>query len=239
MPSGVRPHCPCTQYQPLCAGRCTFPPACLSRNESSGNTHCLLYKLYTLYGIYVYMDLDERVDWLSICQEEQRLTDVVKQCGGSVSVRGAIHSRAFIHSNKPKAQLAVKVTFYYSRQCENKVWKQCVIHHNIFVGSCWRGIWFLRCPQGFRWCLRSCWHQRRRAEEATGINKGQVHTAFAWSHFPVLVLNHGGIGQEMFQFSASLYYFLQWNKTLRCFFHHFSVPLFQSNSAALVVSFLL
>lgn len=33
----------------------------------------------------------------------------VQECGGSVSVRGAIHSRAYVHSNKPKAKLAEKV----------------------------------------------------------------------------------------------------------------------------------
>ncbi|XP_071750787.1 protein odr-4 homolog [Centroberyx gerrardi] len=40
---------------------------------------------------------------------EQRLTEAVQQCGGSVSVRGAIHSRAYLHSNKPKASLAEKL----------------------------------------------------------------------------------------------------------------------------------
>lgn len=40
---------------------------------------------------------------------EHRVTDVVQRCGGSVSVRGAIHSRAFLHSNKPKAKLAEKL----------------------------------------------------------------------------------------------------------------------------------
>uniref|UniRef100_A0A3P9BXF1 Protein odr-4 homolog n=1 Tax=Maylandia zebra TaxID=106582 RepID=A0A3P9BXF1_9CICH len=38
-----------------------------------------------------------------------RLTDVIEQCGGSVSVTGAIHSRAYLHSNKPKARLAEKL----------------------------------------------------------------------------------------------------------------------------------
>uniref|UniRef100_A0A3Q2XBU5 Protein odr-4 homolog n=1 Tax=Haplochromis burtoni TaxID=8153 RepID=A0A3Q2XBU5_HAPBU len=37
------------------------------------------------------------------------LTDVIEQCGGSVSVTGAIHSRAYLHSNKPKARLAEKL----------------------------------------------------------------------------------------------------------------------------------
>lgn len=41
---------------------------------------------------------------------EQRISDVgVQECGGSVSVRGAIHSRAYVHSNKPKAKLAEKL----------------------------------------------------------------------------------------------------------------------------------
>lgn len=34
---------------------------------------------------------------------------MIEQCGGSVSVTGAIHSRAYLHSNKPKARLAEKV----------------------------------------------------------------------------------------------------------------------------------
>ncbi|KAM6920371.1 protein odr-4 homolog isoform 2-T5 [Lycodopsis pacificus] len=42
-------------------------------------------------------------------QEERRSTDVVQRCGGSVSIRGAIHSRAYLHSNKPKAKLAEKL----------------------------------------------------------------------------------------------------------------------------------
>lgn len=46
---------------------------------------------------------------LLITPDDQKLTDVVQQCGGSVSVRGAIHSRAFLHSNKPKAKLAEKL----------------------------------------------------------------------------------------------------------------------------------
>ncbi|GAA6227551.1 protein odr-4 homolog [Lates japonicus] len=46
---------------------------------------------------------------LLITPDEQRLTDVVQQCGGSVSVRGSIHSRAYLHSNKPKAKLAEKL----------------------------------------------------------------------------------------------------------------------------------
>lgn len=46
---------------------------------------------------------------LLITPDEQRSPDVVQMCGGSVSVRGAIHSRAFLHSNKPKARLAEKL----------------------------------------------------------------------------------------------------------------------------------
>ncbi|CAK6969429.1 protein odr-4 homolog isoform X2 [Scomber scombrus] len=46
---------------------------------------------------------------LLISPEEQRLTDVVQRCGGSVSVRGAIHSRIYLHSYKPKAKLAEKL----------------------------------------------------------------------------------------------------------------------------------
>ncbi|XP_039672720.1 protein odr-4 homolog [Perca fluviatilis] len=44
-----------------------------------------------------------------ITPDDQRLTDVVQRCGGSVSVRGAIHSRAYLHSNKPKVKLAEKL----------------------------------------------------------------------------------------------------------------------------------
>uniref|UniRef100_UPI0037E931F4 protein odr-4 homolog n=1 Tax=Semicossyphus pulcher TaxID=241346 RepID=UPI0037E931F4 len=40
---------------------------------------------------------------------DKKLTDVVQQCEGSMSVRGAIHSTAYIHSNKPKARLAEKL----------------------------------------------------------------------------------------------------------------------------------
>ncbi|KAM9323548.1 protein odr-4 homolog isoform 1-T3 [Pholidichthys leucotaenia] len=46
---------------------------------------------------------------LLIAPDDQRLNNVVEQCGGSVSVRGAVHSRAFLHSNKPKAKLAEKL----------------------------------------------------------------------------------------------------------------------------------
>ncbi|XP_005938243.2 protein odr-4 homolog [Haplochromis burtoni] len=46
---------------------------------------------------------------LLITTENKRLTDVIEQCGGSVSVTGAIHSRAYLHSNKPKARLAEKL----------------------------------------------------------------------------------------------------------------------------------
>ncbi|KAM4552028.1 protein odr-4 homolog isoform 1-T4 [Odontesthes bonariensis] len=46
---------------------------------------------------------------LLITPDVQRLTDVIQPCGGSVSVGGAVHSRAFLHSNKPKAKLAEKL----------------------------------------------------------------------------------------------------------------------------------
>ncbi|XP_037537419.1 protein odr-4 homolog [Nematolebias whitei] len=46
---------------------------------------------------------------LLIKPDVQRSADVVQRCGGSVSVSGAIHSRAFFHSNKPKAKLAEKL----------------------------------------------------------------------------------------------------------------------------------
>ncbi|KAM3603891.1 uncharacterized protein V6R79_003631 [Siganus canaliculatus] len=46
---------------------------------------------------------------LFITPDEQKSTEVVQQCGGSVAVRGAIHSRAYLHSNKPKARLAEKL----------------------------------------------------------------------------------------------------------------------------------
>uniref|UniRef100_A0A672HT94 Protein odr-4 homolog n=1 Tax=Salarias fasciatus TaxID=181472 RepID=A0A672HT94_SALFA len=42
-------------------------------------------------------------------QDFQRVSDVVQQCGGSVCVRGAVHSRAYLHSNKPKGKLAEKL----------------------------------------------------------------------------------------------------------------------------------
>ncbi|XP_061587974.1 protein odr-4 homolog [Cololabis saira] len=44
-----------------------------------------------------------------ITPDEQRIADVVQRCGGSVSIRGAIHSRAYLHSNKPKAKQAEKL----------------------------------------------------------------------------------------------------------------------------------
>ncbi|XP_072297011.1 protein odr-4 homolog [Eucyclogobius newberryi] len=40
---------------------------------------------------------------------ERRMSDVVQICGGSVSIKGAVHSRAYVHSNKPKAKLAEKM----------------------------------------------------------------------------------------------------------------------------------
>ncbi|XP_068197409.1 protein odr-4 homolog [Antennarius striatus] len=46
---------------------------------------------------------------LLITPDDHRLSAAAQPCGGSVSVRGAIHSRAYLHSNKPKARLAEKV----------------------------------------------------------------------------------------------------------------------------------
>ncbi|XP_069367730.1 protein odr-4 homolog isoform X2 [Paralichthys olivaceus] len=46
---------------------------------------------------------------LLITPGERRQTDVIQQCGGSMSVRGTIHSRAYLHNNKPKAKLAEKL----------------------------------------------------------------------------------------------------------------------------------
>ncbi|KAM4623820.1 protein odr-4 homolog isoform 1-T3 [Polymixia lowei] len=43
------------------------------------------------------------------CQYEQGLTDQVQQCGGGVSITGAVHTRAYLHSYKPKAKLAEKL----------------------------------------------------------------------------------------------------------------------------------
>ncbi|XP_061696146.1 protein odr-4 homolog isoform X2 [Syngnathoides biaculeatus] len=42
-------------------------------------------------------------------EQQHRLRDVVQQCGGSLSVRGSIHSRAYLHNNKPKAKLAERL----------------------------------------------------------------------------------------------------------------------------------
>ncbi|XP_063742142.1 protein odr-4 homolog isoform X2 [Eleginops maclovinus] len=44
-----------------------------------------------------------------ITPREQRLAEVERRCGGSVSLTGAVHSRAYLHSNKPKARLAEKL----------------------------------------------------------------------------------------------------------------------------------
>ncbi|XP_034071196.1 protein odr-4 homolog isoform X1 [Gymnodraco acuticeps] len=44
-----------------------------------------------------------------VTPSEQRLADEEQRCGGSVSIRGAVHSRAYLHSNKPKARLAQKL----------------------------------------------------------------------------------------------------------------------------------
>ncbi|KAM4727829.1 protein odr-4 homolog isoform 2-T2 [Anableps anableps] len=46
---------------------------------------------------------------LLITPDVRTVSDVVQRCRGCVSVRGAIHSRAFLHSNKPKAKLAEKL----------------------------------------------------------------------------------------------------------------------------------
>ncbi|XP_061654220.1 protein odr-4 homolog [Phyllopteryx taeniolatus] len=42
-------------------------------------------------------------------EQQHRLRDVVQQCGGGLSVRGSIHSRAYLHNNKPKAKLAERL----------------------------------------------------------------------------------------------------------------------------------
>lgn len=44
---------------------------------------------------------------ISPCEQSQ--SDMVQKCGGSVSIRGAIHSRAYVHSNKPKARHVEKI----------------------------------------------------------------------------------------------------------------------------------
>ncbi|CAF91298.1 unnamed protein product [Tetraodon nigroviridis] len=46
---------------------------------------------------------------LIIPLENQRLSNLVQQCGGSVSVRGAVHSRVFLQGGKPKSKLAEKL----------------------------------------------------------------------------------------------------------------------------------
>ncbi|XP_029380777.1 protein odr-4 homolog isoform X2 [Echeneis naucrates] len=46
---------------------------------------------------------------LLITPDEQKPADVVHWCGGNVSVRGTIHSRTYLHSNKPKAKQAEKL----------------------------------------------------------------------------------------------------------------------------------
>ncbi|KAG7525623.1 hypothetical protein JOB18_029512 [Solea senegalensis] len=46
---------------------------------------------------------------LLIMPEELRSADVIQSCGGSMSVRGTIHSRVYLHSNKPKSKLAEKL----------------------------------------------------------------------------------------------------------------------------------
>ncbi|XP_077414766.1 protein odr-4 homolog isoform X2 [Vanacampus margaritifer] len=42
-------------------------------------------------------------------EQQHNLRDGIQQCGGGLSVRGAIHSRAYVHNNKPKAKLAEKL----------------------------------------------------------------------------------------------------------------------------------
>lgn len=44
-----------------------------------------------------------------ISARAQRQSEVMQKCGGSVSIRGAVHSRACVHSNKPKARHAEKL----------------------------------------------------------------------------------------------------------------------------------
>uniref|UniRef100_A0A3B3CD28 Protein odr-4 homolog n=1 Tax=Oryzias melastigma TaxID=30732 RepID=A0A3B3CD28_ORYME len=46
---------------------------------------------------------------LSEIISKPRSADVVQPCGGSVTVRGAVHCRAFLHTHKPKVKLAEKV----------------------------------------------------------------------------------------------------------------------------------
>lgn len=46
---------------------------------------------------------------LLISSPVQSHSEVVQKCGGSVSIRGVLHSRACLHSNKPKARHAEKL----------------------------------------------------------------------------------------------------------------------------------
>ncbi|XP_056913670.1 protein odr-4 homolog isoform X3 [Takifugu flavidus] len=46
---------------------------------------------------------------LLIPLENQRLTNLVQQCGGSMSIRGAIHSRVFLLGSKTKSKFAEKL----------------------------------------------------------------------------------------------------------------------------------
>ncbi|XP_061746370.1 protein odr-4 homolog isoform X2 [Nerophis ophidion] len=46
---------------------------------------------------------------LLITPDEGRLTSVVQQCGGSLALRGVVHSRAYLHNNRPKAKMAEKL----------------------------------------------------------------------------------------------------------------------------------
>ncbi|XP_061792550.1 protein odr-4 homolog [Nerophis lumbriciformis] len=46
---------------------------------------------------------------LLITPDQGRLTSVVQQCGGSLALRGVVHSRAYLHNNRPKAKMAEKL----------------------------------------------------------------------------------------------------------------------------------
>ncbi|XP_061926363.1 protein odr-4 homolog isoform X2 [Entelurus aequoreus] len=46
---------------------------------------------------------------LLVTPDQGRLTSVVQQCGGSLALRGVVHSRAYLHNNRPKAKMAEKL----------------------------------------------------------------------------------------------------------------------------------
>uniref|UniRef100_A0A8C6V3P6 Protein odr-4 homolog n=1 Tax=Neogobius melanostomus TaxID=47308 RepID=A0A8C6V3P6_9GOBI len=70
---------------------------CLLSNTTLSNTYVSLVFMPQLFFIIFFC--------CAHCfQCEQRQSDVVQKCGGSVSIRGTIHSRAHVHSNKPKAR---------------------------------------------------------------------------------------------------------------------------------------